>query len=257
MTIRVQGPNLFDKILSLIGKKRGIIVPYNVYERYGPFAYGKAKRESFWKALLRPLNAPFPDGVIEWDQVMGNFKTDFYRREVLFSHHLLTFIEYEFPGALFGDDFQGRSKTELYFIYNDAFYLLESKSEAETEDPQKHPGWQGTFQEVRDAIRKLGFNNQYNKWLLYLAQLNDYASPTKRLKKAQDYSERYAILGLPVSKLPDCQQVIDMTIKKLSISVINYTPRQDNIRQVAYVLMKETDLSVFIQKVIKGSTLSS
>ena len=252
MTIRIPEPNIFDKILSFIGKKRGFTIPDNLYEEFGPYAYIQAKRESFWKALMRRGNTPPPNGTYDWEQPLTSKKFVSPRREVLFSHHLLTFIESEFSGAQFGDDFQGKYRTEVYFIYNDAFYLLESKSEAETEG-SKHPGWEGTFQDVRDAIFKLSFDNQYNKWLLYLAQLNDYASLIKQSKIAKDFSDSYVILGLPISKLYNCRQAIDMTIKNLSISELKYTYRQDDFLKVSYILMKEADLSTFIQSIFKSN----
>ncbi|MCK4349009.1 MAG: hypothetical protein KAW47_10365 [Thermoplasmatales archaeon] len=158
MTIRVRKPNIFDKILSCMGKKRGLIIPDNVYEEFGPYAYAQAKRESLWKALLRPTNASLPDGVIEWNEMMTTIKMDYYRREVLFCHDLFSFIETEFSGAVFGDNLTGSSRTEIYFVFKNAFYLLEAKGEVET-DGTKHPGWKGTFQDVREAIHNLSFDN--------------------------------------------------------------------------------------------------
>ena len=171
------------------------------------------------------------------------------RREILFCHALLSFIETEFPGAKFKDDFPGRSRTELYFIHGGAFYLLEAKSEVETAET-RHPGWKGTFQDVRDAICNLNLNNRFNKWLLYLAQLSDYTSPQKCSKTAKRFSEHYVILGLPHSKLSDCQSAIELVTTKLSINRPNYTSRINKKKGVAYLLMKEIDLLLFIQSLL-------
>ena len=56
MTIKAPRKNIFDKILAVLGKQRDTIVPENTdesYRKYGPYVYIKAKRESFWKALLK------------------------------------------------------------------------------------------------------------------------------------------------------------------------------------------------------------
>jgi hypothetical protein len=56
MTIRIPKKNILDRILLIIGKERDIVIPGEagkIYEKYGPYVYIKAKRESFWKALLR------------------------------------------------------------------------------------------------------------------------------------------------------------------------------------------------------------
>ena len=56
MTIRVPHINLLDRIVAIFGKERGIVIPERageIYEKYGPYVYIRAKRESFWKTLLR------------------------------------------------------------------------------------------------------------------------------------------------------------------------------------------------------------
>lgn len=56
MTIKLPEKNILDKILTILGKERDIVAPENTdesYTKYGPYVYIKAKRESFWKALLK------------------------------------------------------------------------------------------------------------------------------------------------------------------------------------------------------------
>ena len=56
MTIRRPPKNIPDKILALFGKERDITGPENtgeIYKKFGPYAYIKGKRESFWKALFK------------------------------------------------------------------------------------------------------------------------------------------------------------------------------------------------------------
>lgn len=65
MTIKIPDPNLADKILKFYGKKRGVIFPDQAYTKFGPHIYAVAKRESFWKALLRPRNQDLPAGMID------------------------------------------------------------------------------------------------------------------------------------------------------------------------------------------------
>ena len=67
MTIKFEKTNVFDSILGALGKRRGVVIPKGVYQKYGPYVYAVARRESFWKALVRSKNAPMPEGVMDAD----------------------------------------------------------------------------------------------------------------------------------------------------------------------------------------------
>ena len=67
MTIKIQPPNIFDRILSLFGKKRAVYIPKNTgYEKYGTYL---APRENFFRCLFRKDNAPLPSGWIYPDDL--------------------------------------------------------------------------------------------------------------------------------------------------------------------------------------------
>ena len=56
MTIRISPENFLDKVLKLLGKEKQVIMPEEagkIYEEKGPYVQIKAKREGFFKALLR------------------------------------------------------------------------------------------------------------------------------------------------------------------------------------------------------------
>jgi len=53
MTIKLPKPNVADKFLSWIGKKRAIGIPPEGYEKFGPYVYAQAAKESFWRAPAR------------------------------------------------------------------------------------------------------------------------------------------------------------------------------------------------------------
>lgn len=65
MTIKHPQPSIGDRILKLLGKKRGVKVPAEVYEKFGPYVYASAQKESFWKALLRPAAEELPADMID------------------------------------------------------------------------------------------------------------------------------------------------------------------------------------------------
>lgn len=65
MTIRFPEPSIFDRLLKLIGKKRGVRIPIGASEKYGSHFYAKAYKESFWKALLRSNNQALPEGLVD------------------------------------------------------------------------------------------------------------------------------------------------------------------------------------------------
>ena len=75
MTIRIPDPTIGDKILKIFGKKRGIILPVEAYEKFGTYAYTKAVKENFWKALFRSKNAPLPGNVVDWDYFKEEIKS--------------------------------------------------------------------------------------------------------------------------------------------------------------------------------------
>jgi hypothetical protein len=56
MTIKIPPENIFDKILKIFGKERKIIIPSEadkIYRKLGQHVQILAKRENFFKALLK------------------------------------------------------------------------------------------------------------------------------------------------------------------------------------------------------------
>lgn len=177
------------------------------------------------------------------------------RREVLFCHDLLTYIQNVFPDIRFNDNLKGHSRTEIYFVHDNQFFLLEAKSEAETAD-SRHPGWKGSFQDLRNAIRALNIANKYNKWLLYLAQLYDYTIPPKRATQANGFQIRNVVLGLPLSRLSDCVFAISQATRIIAFTSMAFETRQSDILRVAILIIKEADLIGFMDA-IRNHALSN
>lgn len=177
------------------------------------------------------------------------------RREVLFCHDLLTYVQNVFPDVRFGDNFECHSRTEIYFIHDNQFFLLEAKSEAETAD-SRHPGWKGSFQDLRNAIHALNIANKYNKWLLYLAQLYDYTNPPKRATEANRFQIRHVVLGLPLPRLSDCVSAISQATRIIAFTPMAYETRQCDILHVAILIIREADLIVFMDA-IRNHVLSN
>ena len=65
MTIKLPQPSMGDKILKLLGKKRVVKLPSEVYEKFGPYVYATAQKEPFWKALLRSADEDLPEDMID------------------------------------------------------------------------------------------------------------------------------------------------------------------------------------------------
>jgi hypothetical protein len=186
---------------------------------------------------------------------MTEQKNFLIRREVLFCYDLLTYIQCIFPDIKFYDNFKGYSRTEIYFVHDNQFFLLEAKSEVETANSH-HPGWKGSFQDLRNAIRALHIANKYNKWLLYLAQLYDYTIPPKRATQANGFQIRHVVLGLPLSRLGDCEFAISQTTRIIASTSMSFETRQCDILRVAILIIRETDLIVFMDA-IRNYTLSN
>ncbi len=69
MTIIFSEPTFGDKLLAFMGKKRAVFIP-NIYGRFGKYAYGRAIKEPFLRALIRPKNKDLPDGWFYQDEIM-------------------------------------------------------------------------------------------------------------------------------------------------------------------------------------------
>ena len=65
MTIAMPQPGFADKLLKMLGKRRGVIFPDTAVEKYGQHVYARAYEESFWKALLRPGNRELPEDMVD------------------------------------------------------------------------------------------------------------------------------------------------------------------------------------------------
>ncbi len=72
MTIKLPQKTLVDKFLMLFGKKRGVILP-DENQRIGiQDVYLKARWENFWIVFFRLKKLPFPEGVIDLDELLKN-----------------------------------------------------------------------------------------------------------------------------------------------------------------------------------------
>ena len=65
MTIRLPDPNILDRFLNLLGKKRGVKIPIEAYKKFGPYFYAKAYKENFWRTLFRSGNQDLLKGLVD------------------------------------------------------------------------------------------------------------------------------------------------------------------------------------------------
>ncbi len=65
MTIKIPEPSLADKVLKILGKKRGVIIPSEELEKFGPYSYSTAKKESFLKSFFRSANESLLKGMVD------------------------------------------------------------------------------------------------------------------------------------------------------------------------------------------------
>ena len=72
MTIRMPQISLGDRVLKALGKKRGLRLPTEAHEKFGPYVTAAAKKESFWKALGRRKDADLPDGYVDFYELERN-----------------------------------------------------------------------------------------------------------------------------------------------------------------------------------------
>jgi len=73
MTLKIPDPSIGDKILKLLGKKRGLFFPKGFFEKPGVSIYACARKENFWKALFRSKNSKLPDDVVDCEKVQEFF----------------------------------------------------------------------------------------------------------------------------------------------------------------------------------------
>jgi hypothetical protein len=56
MTVRLPPDRkigILDKVLKLFGKERQLVIPDDVYRKYGQYVIVQARYEGFWKCLFR------------------------------------------------------------------------------------------------------------------------------------------------------------------------------------------------------------
>ena len=71
MTIRMPRKSWADRLLDALGKKRAVKIPEGLYEKFGPYVYAQARKESFWRALLRSKQAKLPEGYMYIDDIQN------------------------------------------------------------------------------------------------------------------------------------------------------------------------------------------
>lgn len=65
MTIIMPQLSWADKLLRILGKKRGVIIISEKDNKFGEYSTRIASKESFFKALFRPRDEALPDGMID------------------------------------------------------------------------------------------------------------------------------------------------------------------------------------------------
>ena len=65
MTIVIPKPDLFDRLLRILGKTRGVAVHGETTDPNSTQSYVAPKKESPLRALLRASDTPLPDGMID------------------------------------------------------------------------------------------------------------------------------------------------------------------------------------------------
>jgi hypothetical protein len=70
MTIEMPKTTFVDRLLALIGKKRAVRIPFEAYDKLGPYVYLRVLKEPFWRALVRPKNQDPPEGWIYPDHII-------------------------------------------------------------------------------------------------------------------------------------------------------------------------------------------
>ena len=66
MTMIFKEPNVLDRILGLLGKKRRFVLPQkDLREKFGPCATFMIQRESFFSALFRSTEDDLPEDVLD------------------------------------------------------------------------------------------------------------------------------------------------------------------------------------------------
>ena len=65
MTIKIPKITLADKVLKLLGKKRGVLVPSSKYQKFASSSYIIAQKENFFKAFFRSVNKSLPKGMVD------------------------------------------------------------------------------------------------------------------------------------------------------------------------------------------------
>lgn len=172
------------------------------------------------------------------------------RHEILFCHDLLNFLKTKYSNSIFKDDFQDshNSHADFYFYDDSTCYLVEAKSDIEADSD---PDWNGTaFSKDRSAIKRaaeVSFDenqNNYGKWIIFLAQLNYYAQ--NKFNKCKSFE---AMLGFPQNYCEDIEQAISIINDLPCTTDLLFNKITDSKSNVGCIIMKKTNLKEFISSI--------
>ena len=63
--MRIPPISFGDRVLRALGKKRGLRVPTEAYEKFGPYVSAVSQKESFWRALVGAKDVNLPNGYVD------------------------------------------------------------------------------------------------------------------------------------------------------------------------------------------------
>jgi len=74
MTIKPPQRSIADKLLHILGKKRGVLIIDEFSAQLGPYYTAIARKENFFKALLRPRGNDLPAGMVDINKYFISWK---------------------------------------------------------------------------------------------------------------------------------------------------------------------------------------
>ena len=86
MTIKIQAPNILDKLLNVFGKKRAVFLP----PASNDYGYYLARRENFFRALFRLTSKSLPEGWMYPFDITNDFLKDDNAHSIISSESIVS-----------------------------------------------------------------------------------------------------------------------------------------------------------------------
>jgi len=139
------------------------------------------------------------------------------------------------------DDFIGSYRPELLIYNNDKLIFVEVKSEKETEKAKADYSYK-TFRSLRQKVKTLPIKPRHKPWILYIAQLWDYAKNNCITKEAPIIDNPSLLFAFPYNYFQQVAEALRQLCNTLGKPQVSSEEKEDTQRNIKVMIFKKNDI---------------